>query len=395
LFDFGPPDALYLGIRAGRRAVAVKSDDALAYQYLAQNYMTLSQQTREGALARPLGYPLMLRRVQITAALRHALDCDPDLESAHALASQIYLETGFLDLAKDHAEKRQTLLLQSPDAPTRRQAESMGKEIRELAKEVGERQTTYELHAAGLPPLGKVKAAQELGLGQKALDILEKVDWHSFAKDDPNKLLGVQRELSLLLQTGRAEEVGKTLKEDEQNLKDGLGVDPETGLPAYEWLRVQVAAAEGDYADADRWLQAIQEKTRQSPQLALALQQLLLLGPETADAADLEPSALTALLAGRLVLREAPSVGGPWLLWPPPFFDARFLLLQASNAIAEPLDRQADLDAVRGWLALEAGNTNDARDHFNDALRHASPGELPYRGRPLTQLDLEWLDRAK
>jgi hypothetical protein len=394
LFDFGPPDALYLGIRAGRRAIVAKADDAPTYQYLARNYMTLAQQTREGGRAGVVGYPILLRRVQIAAALRRALECDPNLEEAHALSAQLYLETGFLDLAKDHAEKQHTLLLQSADAPTRRQAESMSKEIGKLDKEVRERLTTYELHAAGQPVLGKVKAALELGLGQTALDALEKVDWHSFDKDDPNKVLGVQKEMSLLMQTGRAEEVGKALMEDEQNLKDGLGVDPETGLPAYEWLRVQVAAAIGDYAGADRWLKAIQDKTRRAPRLVLTLQQLRLLGTEPADVADLEPSALAALLAGRLVLREAPSAGGaPWLRSPLP--DARSMLLATADAIAEPLDRQCDLDAVRGWLALEAGRTADARDRFNDALRHASPGDLPFRGRPLTQLDLEWLDAAK
>jgi hypothetical protein len=101
------------------------------------------------------------------------------------------------------------------------------------------------------------------------------------------------------------------------------------------------------------------------------------------------------LLAGRLILREAPSAvgGAPWLR--SPFPDARTLLLATADAIAEPLSRQSDLDAVRGWLALEAGHTAEARDRFNGALRHASPGDLPFRGRPLTELDLEWLDAAK
>ena len=155
-----------------------------------------------------------------------------------------------------------------------------------------------------------MNAALELGLGQKALDMLEQVDWRSFANDDPNKELGVKKELALLMQTGRAEEVGKRLVEEEQNLKDALGVDPETGLPAYEWLRVQVAAATGDYAGADHWLKAIQDKTRRAPRLFVRLQQLELIGTEPAEVADLEASALTALLAGRLVLGDAPSAAG-------------------------------------------------------------------------------------
>ena len=144
LFDFGPPDALYLGIRAGRRAIAAKSDDATTYQYLARNYLALIGETREGVQARAVGYPFLLRRVQIAAALHRALECDPNLEEAHALSEQFY-EASFIDLAKDHADKLQMLLLQSADAKIRRQAEAMDKEIAKLGKIVAERQTSYEL----------------------------------------------------------------------------------------------------------------------------------------------------------------------------------------------------------------------------------------------------------
>ena len=395
LFDFGPPDALYLGIRAGRRALAVKPDDASTYEYVAQSYMSLAQQTREGSHSFPLS--LLLRRIQIATALRRALDYNPNLEAAHLLSVQLYLDTGFLDLARDHAEKRLRLFQQSPDPAARRQADEMAKQIAQLGKEITERQTTYELHAAGQPVLGKVKAALQLGLGQTALDVLEKTDWATFKKDDPNKVLGAQKEMGLLLQTGRAEEVGKELIEEEQTLKDGLGVDPETGLPAYEWLRVQVAAGVGDYAEADRWLKALQEKTRRSPRLLMMFQQLGLLGAHAVDVADLEPSALTALLVGDLVLREAPFATGTARLHAPlpSLLDPQSMLLATADAIAEPAERQADLETLRGWLALEAGHTVEARERFKDALLRASPGDLLFRGRPLTQLDLEWLDAAK
>ena len=71
------------------------------------------------------------------------------------------------------------------------------------------------------------------------------------------------------------------------------------------------------------------------------------------------------------------------------------MLLATADAIAEPAERQADLETLRGWLALEAGHTVEARERFKDALLRASPGDLLFRGRPLTQLDLEWLDAAK
>ena len=270
----------------------------------------------------------------------------------------------------------------------------MGKEIAKLGKEIAERQTTYQLHAAGQPVLGKVKAALELGLGQTALELLEKVDWHSFAKDDPNQVLGVQKEMSLLMQTGRADEVGKTLRDDEQNLKDGLGVDPETGLPAYEWLRVQVAAANGDYSEADRWLKAIQEKTRPCARIDRHVSALRIAWAEYGRRRRLGPISTDCLADGTTRSARGASGRSALLGCAPRFPTPGLCCWRPPALITEPLGRQADLETMRGWLALEAGNIAEARERFNDALRLASPGNLPFRGRPLAQLDLEWLDGA-
>ena len=231
----------------------------------------------------------------------------------------------------------------------------MGKEVGKLGKEVTERQTTYQLHAAGQPVLGKVKAALGLGLGQTALELLEKIDWIPSPKTTQTST-GRTEGNDPLAADGPRGRSGKTLMDDEQNLKDGLGVDPETGLPAYEWLRVQVAAAIGDYAEGDRWLKAIQEKTRRSPQLIVMFQRLGLLGPNTAEVADLESSALTALLVGRLVLREAAPAAARYVVAQFPASRRRDSVDGGRRAITEPLGRQADLETMRGWLALGAGN---------------------------------------
>ena len=203
LFDFGPPDALYLGIRAGRRALAVKPDDASTYEYVAQSYMSLAQQTREGSHSFPLS--LLLRRIQIATALRRALDYNPNLEAAHLLSVQLYLDTGFLDLARDHAEKRLRLFQQSPDPAARRQADEMAKQIAQLGKEITERQTTYRVARGRAARAGQGESSAATrpranGVGGTG----ERRTGQSFKKDDPNKVLGVQKEMGLLLQTGRA-----------------------------------------------------------------------------------------------------------------------------------------------------------------------------------------------
>ena len=55
--------------------------------------------------------------------------------------------------------------------------------------------------------------------------------------------------------------------EDQEKFQSGvgLGMDPDTMLPAYEWLRVEAAAAQGDYAEADHWLEEIEKKMRGRP----------------------------------------------------------------------------------------------------------------------------------
>ena len=79
---------------------------------------------------------------------------------------------------------------------------------KDLGKEVTERLTTYELHAAGQPVLGKVKAALQLGLGQTALDVLEKTDWTAFKKDDRISCLACKKKWVYCFRRD-AEEVGK------------------------------------------------------------------------------------------------------------------------------------------------------------------------------------------
>ena len=217
--------------------------------------------------------------------------------------------------------------------------------------------------------------------------MLEKTDWTKIDNKDPNKLLGVRLELNLMLRTGRADEVGKTLAEQE-TLKDELGVDPDTGLPAYEWLRVQTAAATGDYAEADRWLEAIREKVGGSAALAETLRQLGWMWDDPAVAAGAKAPTLAALLVGHLVLREAlregPSaVGAVWLLP-----DTRAALLGATaGEIAGITGLQCDLEAVRGWLSLEAGRTVEAPPpvHRGRGPRRARIGPLP---RPAADADL-------
>ena len=139
-----------------------------------------------------------------------------------------------------------------------------------MQKQVQQKEDTYLLKTANKRVADKVQTAMQMGLGQAALDELLKVDWNAFDDKDPLKPVLEQEELSLLMQTGQVDEVAKELKDDEEKLKKGLSFDPHVGLPAYEWLRVEAAAAKGDYADADHWLAEIEKKMQDTLALVQA-----------------------------------------------------------------------------------------------------------------------------
>jgi tetratricopeptide (TPR) repeat protein len=384
--DLGPPAPLYLSIRAARRALAVNADDAATYQFLAQAYNLLTDYTRAGIRERAVAYarldeanrprgdpfPLVLKRVQIATALRRALELDPKDAEAEKLAFQIYGEMGFNDLAYAHGE--QYLQILKDNGKTEKELSDLMDGQKRLKDFVGRQNDTYLLKAANKSVLEKVKTALELHLAQQALDELTKVEWKSF--DETTKPIALLRELSLKLLTGRADEVGKLLADptEGKDLKEALSAfpDPDVGLPAYDWLSLEVAAATGDYAAADDCLKRLQERMGQ------------------ADA-----RAATALLLGQLVLRPAPAATGAAWLPLPQLSDARDVLAAAVPVLVEPLSRAADLEAMRGWLKLESGDLAGAREHFLTAQAMAPADQIPFRARGLAELGLEWLDSGR
>ena len=144
LFDFGPPSALYLGVRAARRALALRPDDPATYEALAQSYLTLGQQTRDGAGGQALGYPSLVRQAQIAAALHRALVLDPDREVALGLSFLLYEQTGFIDLAADRARER--LRVQREEGQTEAALKPMAEQAGPAGK--GGRTSANDLRAA-------------------------------------------------------------------------------------------------------------------------------------------------------------------------------------------------------------------------------------------------------
>jgi hypothetical protein len=393
LFDVGPPEELYLAVRAARRALAADPNDAKAHLWLGQAYFLLQEATatREGALTSSATQVQTIRRVQAAAALRRAVTLDPDLALGHRLLAQLYGELDYKDLELSHFRKmveltKGTTPVVATDTPeqAKARAEAVRKELEQYEKflnqmksDVKRFQDEYELRAAGRPALERARLALRLHLGQQALDVLLAAEPKALL-DDQGLPAGAAMQLELLLLTGQAGEAKKRMKDiadTEDGARRALGPMPGAGMPAYDWFRLLAAAATGDYDAADDILAGAtarleaedkEESQRLRGFLAVAL------AAEVGAAAD--PTAFASVGLTRQA-RE----------------DMQALLTTPSARQRE----QADLLTVRGWLALEAGDAKAARRHIDRALALNPPSDPPlFNNRPMAILVKELLDDA-
>jgi hypothetical protein len=206
------------------------------------------------------------------------------------------------------------------------------------------------------------------GLAGKALEILLASDVSVFGAE------GAQTQLDLMLSTGRVHDVRTLLEEDLKGL---------LGPSRYHWLRVLMAAALGDYAEADRELQAMQQAAGAVPRggkgPAPALTDLgLVVGGMLLDGTAEDKSAIDRI---RIPLARANAM------------QRLAMLLQAFRS-------SADVGVLRGVLALERGETAQAEGHFREALAlwgepgRRAPTGMDFSLRPVAEDCLALIRRS-
>jgi hypothetical protein len=358
-----------LAIRLARRALAVNPEDAAAYLRLGQAYLALHYLTGEHPPNNTLSLLAQLRRVQIATALHQALIVDPNLEPAHQLLANLHTEHGYLDVALYH--RREQLRLARRTGPLRQEeAPAFDRRLRQMDQQVGDLERAVQSgHKAWAfasrtrtttDPLANAEAALRLGLAQTALD--------EVLSPAPEVLLeskGVQLELLLELQFGRAEQIRQQLLNPEaQEYKRNLGyheipAPPSPGyapvyrLPAYDWLVLLMAAATGDYDLADSQLQEIlgQVQTQHHRSFQIVQHRLsLALACEVGLSASLQPP-LSRILRNERGEAEQ-------FLWLTRFLESEL----------------ADLNVLGGMLALERGLPQRAENYLTEALQQRRPG---------------------
>lgn len=368
----GPIAPPLLAVRAARRALLENPNDAATWYRLQRAYAVLSQGTREREWAARLPLLQSVRQVQRMAALNHALLLDPEYEPAHLELASMYQQMrlsgqgGYLDLELKHRSEQ--LRLVNENGPMRRERpedfERRRKQLEDLVDQldaaVKKAQNDYEVGQVGKPTMrAKAEFALEKGLGGQARDEL----LHSLEVTVEPEAIPLQ--LNLMVMTGAIEgEAGIRVgldkaKEDSETSgqKPNLGrfgQDQHT-VPVYEWLQVMVAAASGDYRAADENLEPMITLREQVHRESLR-----------------NRSRSTAMHLTRASLLDTQIT--PMTLWRgyERAYQIESLKIAASNT-----PHTADIYALRGLLALEAGDNAHAAAMFKRVTELRDAGVMP------------------
>lgn len=418
--DTGPAASLYLAVRAARQGLRENPDDVVGQRYLAEAYSRLSKSTREYSRTAGLSpHALMVRQAQVATALNAVLKVNARPEQqriAHQLLIDAHGEPGYFELRVKHFREyirlAKVTVSSLPIPPgTDLQAFFKAEEgrLKEMTTELKIKRDQYEVQSANKPVLEKARIAMANGLAETALNLLLRADPKDLRdRNNPREAPGATIIVSLLLAMGRVDDVRAALDGGESRATEnrGFGTHP-LGMPAFEWFQAQLGAATGDYDLADRSLAECITAVKQDQPYSMILAGLDLMPPSFAEKrADAGTVAGVAL--GNLLLSEAPQAAGmPWqilrhlpLRLHPPVRPKEprpgVAVRQVSQFLWQANERQADLWAIRAWLALESGRLDKAREYARQAVSlaewtgpNAEKVSFPFRSRPLTELVFE------
>jgi hypothetical protein len=367
-----------LSVRAARAGAEVDPADPVAWGTLGRAYATLASQSWEHEAGAGLVALDRVRFVQTVTALVQASLRNPRSVSAHELLARVLAHRNILDVARRHAAEGLRLVREAGPA-SGESAEAFEERVGRTAafvdpleQAVQDSENRFLIRTAGMSgdPLARARTAVELGLSQKAIDVLLQ------SHPDLYGMTGLALLADLLLQTGQAAECRVLLDREElRRNPDGLGFyslprgqgqggsDP---LPAYDWLDLCQSAAAGRYEAAAAALDRLCGRLDEVERLELPPVRRttsLLLASEAGLWVPTNP------LLGRLPMaRERAG-------WAGRFVDVR----------ARSITR-ADLLTLAGVLELERGAVPGAETRFAAALElYEKSKDLghPLPGRPL------------
>jgi hypothetical protein len=354
---------LYVALRGLRQSIHDNPNDPVAYVRLGQAYLSLFWNTPEhDILKRSNFYQIgIIRQAQVAGAAHKALQLNPELDEPHLLFVQWYaqcmqhkipcfsegnISVVFIDAPLRHRRellRSATKKLQGmsktgdPNADAlvdqqERAVKQLEQEIDKMDADLQKELNLYEIEAGkpGLSVLQLAFIALSHGLGDKALELFRTVKQDDpLFKQGPDAVrLAEAVEIKLMLALGEVDEPREMLAKAQETW-------PVRMLPQLVELQLLLAAASGDYEKVDELL-AKMKPTLDSAAKVEAVQQ-----------------------CARLTY---PPAGPNWFAALADF-ELSYLLLEA------------DVQAVRGWMALEAGDIPEARKNLWASLQVAAPPE--------------------
>jgi tetratricopeptide (TPR) repeat protein len=366
-FD-GPIAPAILAIRSGRRAILANPSDDRANVYLGRAYERLGSRSEEQFWgSQRLS---TLRMVQTVSAYRRATLLYHDALDAHWGLFQAYSRMGFADLAMKHYAEAVRCLKAIPVRPGDEQKNEdnlkrLDEDLQKMEEALKKHISEYEAKSLLQKPAKKAQTALEAGLAQKALDVLLAAQ----SKDDLD--VDVARlEVELLARTGMMDELRVQIVPEKDKEKEEEVLRKLFDPGDYEWYRALLAAATGDYAEADDFIrqagervadEKVQEKIRTT-----------LLGKSDASNQKLGLREISAVVVGLSLTKHIPEVGVPNLPLLRQPWELAEVRMQVDMATV-PLRQQAEFEMLRGILALEAGDRDAARKYFRQSLYGDDP----------------------
>ena len=407
----GPMAPLILAVHQARQAIQANPNAAASYVRLGQAYYHLRWNTAEASWGKTLATLWAMRQYQMVAAFHHALVLDRDNIEAHEYLVRVYSNRNennklkYQDLTRKHLDEWLRCLRaiqQRGGTPEfekwlSEDIERKEKDLASLQRQVTNAENEFAVQATTLPLLRKVQSALEKGLAEKALQLLLDADLSKLKPLEAQ--IAAQSQMELLLATGRIQDLHDRLLS--LNSEEG----EKMGLERYNYYRYLLAAVEGNYAEADQYLNEWSKEVYADGRLLGLVQKQAILGLDfmgipprlvkdmeerlqnqfarkadnVIDASVINP--LEGLAIGRTILDQTPRpapVG--WLL------TDYFLRLAVPptlwSQMAIPLQQQADICTQRGILALEAGDLEGARLRFGEAGGRDKGYHLNFGGRP-------------
>jgi hypothetical protein len=385
--DMYPPSVPILLTRSGWRTVAAASENERSYVYLA-NAIAKTQEQEEmwvdpiGFRKRPPPPTLrsLLRRTQLIAALRDATEIgfsDPSVQyQVHRDLAELYLDQQILDLASMHfgeAEKAWDDMMTAVQLSDPRQQEawreqwaknkkSMNKRNQDIETEVTRRKRDFDLRTATRKPMDKIREAvagrympfnkenkQEdrgpWGLTGMVLELLRDINLDALSPEE--YLQWGQLAIDLLYKTGHVREAGDLL----DKFQEPMG-------PRSLDYRVFRAGVQGNY---DEIRKVLKERDRLLAEQTQSIHRIAVLG------------AITLL---------APAGPGS----PGDSFGIASFGFNWANAVSTwglSSNEACNNKTLLATMALEAGETAEARRYFDEALS-ASAG-MYFTERPIAE----------